>query len=140
MQVEEVASNAVGFIIKESVMGALLVVAVALLVWLVKRVLAIQDLRVEDQKKMSERLEKASDKQAALITTMTETFTAFKVTLEKLNNTWELNEKATSSLSSSVDKLQNTVDSVVRDAVRGQTRRGYSGRTTPPPEAPQGGG
>lgn len=138
--VTEVATTTVTAIVRESVLGALLVVAVVLLVWLVRRVLAIQDLRVSDQKQMSDRLEKAQEKTTQLINTMTEAFSTFKVTLEKINQTQELSREAATELSSSVKSLQNTVDSVIREAVRGTARAGSYSVTrreptssTPPP-------
>lgn len=129
--VEGVAELAVYSIVKDSVFGALLIVSVVLLIWLVRRVLAIQDLRVQDQKDMSERLEKSQEKTSALIEKMTEAFSTFKSAVDKLNQTQELSRDATSELTSTVRSLQGTVDSVVRDAVRGPYRSSRSSSSIP---------
>lgn len=131
--VQDAAGSAVYSIVKDSVFGALLIVAVVLLIWLVRRVLAIQDLRVQDQKDMSARLEKSQEKQGALIEKMTEAFGAFKNTVEKLNQTQEMSRGATNDLVAAVRSLQSTVDSVLRDAVRSPYRRSQSPTGTPVP-------
>lgn len=127
--------DATSRIVKDSVFGALLVVAVILLVWLVRRVLAIQDLRVEDQKAMSTRLERSQEKQALLIEKMTEAFTGVKATLETLNRTQQESSRVTSDLSNNVKGLQNTVDSVIREAVRSKTSRSGGYPAVRPPES-----
>lgn len=130
--VESVAGIAAYSIVRDSVFGALLIVAVVLLIWLVRRVLAIQDLRVQDQKDMSARLEKSQEKTGEIIVKMTEAFSTFKSAVDKFNQTQELNWEATSDLTSTVRSLQGTVDSVVRDAVRGPYRSSSrSGTSTP---------
>lgn len=129
--VQGAAENAVYSIVKDSVFGALLIVAVVLLIWLVRRVLAIQDLRVQDQKDMSARLENSQEKQGALIEKMTEAFSAFKNTVEKLNQTQEMSRGATNDLVVAVRSLQSTVDSVLRDAVRNPYRRSHSPSSVP---------
>lgn len=119
----DAANSAVAVIIKEGVMGALLVVSVALLVFLVRRVLAVQDMRVEDQKKMSDRLERSQERQSALIEKMTQAFTSFESAVDKMNQTQQLSSASVTALLAEVGKLQSTVDSVVRDAVRKPTSR-----------------
>jgi high-affinity Fe2+/Pb2+ permease len=129
--VSKAAEIAIYSIVKDSVFGALLIVTVILLVWLVRRVLSIQDLRVQDQKDMSDRLEKSQEKTSALIEKMTEAFTTFQSAVDKLNQTQELSREATADLASTVRSLKDTVDSVVRDAVRGPYRSSRSRSSLP---------
>lgn len=124
--VQDVASTAAYNVVRDSVFGALLLVAVVLCVWLVKRVLEVQDLRVADQKHMSERLEKAQDRQGTLIEKTTEAFSSFRGSIDQLNRTQETHRDADYELASVIQRLQGTVDSVIRDAVRGK-RTGLSG-------------
>ena len=124
--VQDAAGYAAAAIVKDSVFGALLLGAVMLLVWLVRRVLAVQDARVADQKQMSERLEKAQDRQGQLIEKMTEAFSAFKGSVDSLIQAQESGRNAITELNTSVQQLRTTMDSVIRDAVRRGS--GSSGR------------
>lgn len=127
----DAAGSAAAVLIKESVMGALLVVAVVLLVLLVRRVLAVQDLRVADQKQMSERLEKAQEKQSQLITSMTDALGGMRSTIGSLDKAQNASRDTTAELSSSINAMRATIDSVLREAVRAKSARPPSNYSSP---------
>ena len=134
VSMQDAAGIAAYAIVKDSVFGALLVAAVALLVWLIRRVLAIQDLRVDDQKQMSERLEKAQERQGQIIEKMTEAFSAFKSSIDRSKESQDSDREAVDKLSTSVTSMRSTLDSVLRDAVRGRSHSGgYSVTGVEPP-------
>jgi flagellar biosynthesis/type III secretory pathway M-ring protein FliF/YscJ len=117
MQLQEasdVAKTATVAIIRESILGALLVFAVVLIVVLIRKLMLVQDLRVSDQKDMSRLLESATQRNSALSEKVSEALSGVKSALEQLNDT-ERHEQET------VNRLCTLVDSVLREAVKRRT-------------------
>ena len=136
--IEGAAGTAIYSIIKDSVFGALLVAAVVLLVWLIRRTLAVQDARVDDQKQMAERLEKAQQRQGEIIEKMTEAFGSFKSSVDGFKEAQRAGNDAIHSVGSKVQGLTTIVDGVIRDAVRRSRSGGYSSVRERPPSDPPG--
>lgn len=128
---EEAAGDALGVVIKDGVLGALLIIAVGLCVWAVMRLNSVQNKRVEDQRLMNERMEKSQDRMAGLIEKMTEAFTGHKAALDRLSESEKSQTETMVKLCSKMEGMQGTVDSVIRDAVRG--RRSYTPSSMRPP-------
>ena len=120
--VADAAGSAVSTVYKDSILGALLIICIALLVWLIRRVLSVQDQRVDDQKQMSERLEKSQDRQTALLEKTGEAFLRHEASMQRQIDVLTRSTEEVAGLSSSVRSMQGTVDSVVRDAVRSRPR------------------
>lgn len=129
----EAAGDALAVIVKDSVLGALLVVAVGLCVWAVLRLSSVQNKRVADQKQMNERMEKSQEKMASLIEKMTDAFTGHKAALDRLSDTEKSQTETMVHLCSKMEGVQSTIDSVVRDAVRRAPRRSYTPGSGRPP-------
>ena len=129
----EAAGDALAVIIKDSVLGALLVIAVGLCVWAVLRLNSVQNKRVADQKQMNDRMEKSQEKMAGLIEKMTEAFAGHKAALEKLADTERSQTDTMVKLCGEMRGLQGTVDSVIRDAVRRSSPRSYTPSSGRPP-------
>lgn len=134
-KVTEAASTAVFSIIKDSVLGALLIIAVLGVIWLLRKVVTVQDQRIADQKAANEAMERQREKVSDLALKMVHASTQLNASIEKLTDSTEDHTKAIAELRSSFQELKNVVDSVIRDAVR----RRSSGQM-PEVQAPMGTG
>lgn len=102
-------------ILEKSVIGSVLVVALALCVAAIVVLIKVQNARVSDQKEASERLEKTHNK-------MVEAFGRFKGTLESLERSEETSQQGLQNLSRDVSGLAGKVDLMI--AMGGQQRGG----------------
>jgi uncharacterized protein HemX len=118
----DVATTAAYSIVRDSVFGALLVVAVLGIAWLIRRLLSVQDQRVADQVRANELMERTREKTTALMSQMTSASSAVNVALEKLTDVQGDNGRAITELRSAVQALQSTMDSIIREAVREAAR------------------
>lgn len=132
-RVTEVASTAVYSIVKDSVFGALLIVAVIGIIWLIKRLLDVQDKRVADQVRANELMERTREKTAHLMEQMTKASSEVNSTLERLTDVQSDNVKALGELRAALQTLQMTMDSIIREAVRA---RHEHATPAPPPHVP----
>jgi len=103
-QAADAASKAGLSVVESSLLGAIAVLSLLVAIFSVWRLNVVQNLRVEDQRKMSERMEKLTEK-------LTTTFSEFSNTMTNLNQT----EKDGQQL---LRELKSSVDSVVLEAVR----------------------
>ena len=101
-------------VLEKSVIGAVLIVALALMVASIIALIRVQNARVADQKEASERLESSRDK-------MVEAFGKFKGTLEALERSEDTSQKALQALSRDVSSMSGKVDLLI--ALRGQGHR-----------------
>jgi len=98
-------------IIASSLLGAITVLSIIVTIFAVWMLNHVQNERVADQKQLSERMEKASERQEKLVEKMTGTFAGVKNALDNLTQT----EKDTQAF---LRELKTSMDGVIRDAVR----------------------
>ena len=118
MQAKEVAETGgkAGLsIVESSILGALLILSVVLNIWLVKTVIGVQNLRIEDKDKDSKRIEGLN---AKLITV----FGEMKNSLDNLT-------AAEMSGQGILQSVKQSLDTVILAAVQGTLRPGPA----PPP-------
>lgn len=118
-----VAETAMYSIVKDSVFGALLLVAVFGIIWLIRRLLSVQDMRVADQVRANEKMEAIRDKTAKLLEQLTKTSSESSVALERMIDAQSDNVRSLGEMRTTVERQQLTIDSVIRDAVRGRVSR-----------------
>jgi len=114
----EVASTAAYSIVRDSVFGALLIVSVIGIIYLIRRLLSVQDLRVADQVRANEMMERLREKTGALMEQVTRASTEANSALERLTDIQSDNNKAIGELRATLQALTMTMDSIIRDAVR----------------------
>lgn len=125
----DVAASAATSVIEKGILGALLIIAVIGIVFLIRRLLHIQDQRVEDQVRANEVMERARDKTAAIMEHFSKASNDIDMALDRFADVQSDTAKrfadvqsdtvkAVSELRAAVTSLQNMVDSVIRDAVR----------------------
>jgi len=102
-------------LLEKSVIGSVLVLALAGAIAAVVLALRVQNARVADQKEASERLEKTHSK-------MVEAFGKFKGTLDSLQKSEETSQQGLTALSREVSGLSGKVDLMI--AMSGQRRGG----------------
>jgi hypothetical protein len=101
--------------LEKSVIGSVLLLALAAAVASITLALRVQNARVADQKEASERLEKTHTK-------MVEAFGKFKGTLESLEKSEATSQQVLTSLGREVSGLSGRVDLMI--AINGQQRGG----------------
>lgn len=114
----DVASTAAYSIVKDSVFGALLLIAVVGIIWLIRRLLAVQDLRVADQVRANELMERTRDKTAALMEQVLKASSSVDSALEDMSEAQETQANAIRESRTAIQQVQTTMDSIIRDAVR----------------------
>lgn len=127
----DVATAAANSIIRESVLGALLLLAVVGLYLLMRRLLSVQDQRVADQVRANELMERSREKTAALMEQVTTASIGTNNALDRLTDVQSDQVRAIAELRSSQQSIQTTIDSVIREAVRSRVEgpgQGSSGR------------
>lgn len=102
-------------VLEKSVIGSVLVIALAGAVAAIILALRVQNARVADQKEASERLEKTHSK-------MVEAFGKFKGTLDGLQKSGETSQQGLVALSREITGLSGKVDLMI--AMSGQRRGG----------------
>lgn len=102
--VEGVATNAAGSIVDTGVLGALVIVLVALCIAMFLRLNTIQNLRVEDQKEMSKQI-------LSVVKDLNQEATKTEKALQELT---ESNDRTTDVLQG----VRTSIDQVVLEAVR----------------------
>lgn len=117
-KVVDSSSLALATIIKDSVFGALLAVAVGLLIILIRRILQVQDQRVADQKDLNVRIEASQTKYIELLEKMSEAIQNNRLAVERLDDSQDHGLTNIDKLSGEIKALQQMMDSVIRDAVR----------------------
>jgi hypothetical protein len=122
----EIAATAASVIIKDSILGSLLLVAVVGIVFLIRRLLAVQDLRVVDQVRSNEIMERSREKTVVLMEHVSKASNEVNSALDRFTDVQADTVKAVSELRVALMNLQNTMDSVIRDAVRGRSSGGSS--------------
>ncbi len=120
--VADVASTAAYSIVRDSVYGALLVAAVGGIVWLIKRLLAAQDQRVADQIRANESMDRTREKTAALMEQMTRALSEVNGALERMSDLQGDSVRAINDVRTALSNIATTLDSIIRDAVRGSRR------------------
>ena len=98
-------------VIASGLLGSIAVLSLLVAIFAVWMLNRVQNERVADQKQLSERMEKASERQEKLVEKMTSTFSGVKNALENLTQT----EKDTQAF---LRELKGSMDGVIRDAVR----------------------
>lgn len=98
-------------VLESSLLGAIAVLSLVVAIFSVWKLNRVQNERVADQKQLSERMEKAFERQESLVEKMTSTFSGVKNALDNLTQTG----KDTQSL---LRELKGSMDGVIRDAVR----------------------
>ena len=98
-------------LLEKTVIGAVLMVALALMVAAIIALIKVQNARVDDQKEASKRLESTHSK-------MVDAFGAFKGTLESLERSEDTTQKALQELGRDISSLVGKVDLLI--ALRGQ--------------------
>ena len=98
-------------ILESSLLGAIAVLSLVVAIFSVWKLNRVQNERVADQKQLSDRMEKASERQEKLVEKMTSTFSGVKNALDNLTQT----EQQTQGL---LRSMQQSMDGVIRDAVR----------------------
>jgi uncharacterized protein HemX len=116
----DAATGAMNNLVKDGVLGALLVLAVVGIVILVWRLLRAQDLRVEDQNKANDALEKVREKTSTLMEQLMQASHETTRAMERLTDAQEDNVRALDRVCSALTSVQTTLESVLRDAVRGR--------------------
>ena len=101
--------------LEKSVIGAVLIVALGLMVTAVVAMIRIQNARVADQKEASIRLESTHTK-------MVDAFGNFKITIETLSRAEDTTQQGLQALSREVTALSGKVDLMI--AMRGQRGSG----------------
>ena len=122
-KVADVATSALSTIVNNSILGALLVVAVCAIGLLIKRLLAVQDLRVADQVRANEIMERNREKSATLMEQYTKASNEVNSAVERFTDVQGDTLRTIGSLQTAIASLQSTLDSVIRDAVRGNRPR-----------------
>jgi hypothetical protein len=138
-RVTEVAAGSASNVIKDSVFGALLTVAVVCIIWLLKRLMSVQDQRVEDQVRANEMMEHSREKTSSLIAQVNQASVGVNATLDKLVDAQCDSTRSLGDLRSSIQSLQVTTDSVIRDAVRGRSQPEVAPMSSVRQEVPRGG-
>lgn len=140
---QSVTETAVYIIVRDSVFGALLVVAMVALYALVRVLLKVQDKRVADLERINERVEAREERLEKLSGKMTEVLTTHTIALERLERTEMEQTRALSFNTEALKRVEGTLDSVIREHARTAGNAARYGRSpTPPPkysEAPRGG-
>lgn len=115
---DDVAGAAATALIREGVLGTLLVISILGVAWLIQRLLSVQDLRVADQLRANDAMERTRDKTSALMEQMTAASMGTNSALDRLTDALGDNTRALAETRMTVQALQNTTDSVIREAVR----------------------
>jgi hypothetical protein len=115
---EDVVASAAGNVIEKGVLGALLIIAVVGIIFLIRRLLAVQDQRVADQVRSNELMERTREKTALLMEHVAKSSNETNTTLDRHADKIEDNTKAAGELRTELAALRSTMDSVMRDAVR----------------------
>jgi uncharacterized membrane-anchored protein YhcB (DUF1043 family) len=97
-------------VMESSLLGAIAILSLVVAIFSVWKLNRVQNERVADQKQLSERMEKASERQEKLVEKMTGTFAGVKNALDNLTQT----EKDTQFV---LRDLKSSMDGVIRDAV-----------------------
>jgi hypothetical protein len=138
-----VTETAVYIIVRDSVFGALLVVALVALYALMRVLLKVQDKRVADLERINERVEAREERLEKLSEKMTEALTSHTLALESLKQTELEQTRALNANTDAVRRVEGTLDSVIREHARTAANAARYGRSpTPPPKfsvPPRGG-
>jgi len=113
-----VTETAAYIIVRDSVFGALLLLAIGALVALTRVLLAVQDKRIVDLQTINKHVEQREEKNGQLIVRMTDALGSHTRALEVLERSYVEHTKAIESSTERVSRLEGTVDSVIRDYAR----------------------
>jgi uncharacterized protein HemX len=115
-------------IVSQGILGALLLLAVALCAWAVVKLNKVQSDRVKDQKEMSDKLEKAQNLSGELVKDMTRAFGKNSTALDRLAQTETEQSRRLDSLSGKVERMDRNVEL----AVRSRAQRSYTPTSVKP--------
>ena len=130
-EVVEVAAKSGLTILETSLLGAFAILCLAVAVVAVWQLIRVQNKRVCDQQKLNDHMEKARERMEGLIEKMTAAFAGHKAALEQLSRTEQQQTDSLKQVGEGLTKVQTTLDSVIRDAVRGRPRSSSPPRGTP---------
>jgi flagellar biosynthesis/type III secretory pathway M-ring protein FliF/YscJ len=109
-----------GLSVAESgLLGALVVIFLGIAIFAVVALYRAQNQRVDDQKQLNYQSQKNTEKTAEIIEKFNTAFAGFKTALEKQDANQQESYRLLEALSAAVQATRSTVDSVLRDAVRG---------------------
>lgn len=132
-EAKSVTETVAYIVVRDSVFGALLVLAITALYLLTVQLLRIQEKRVTDLQKLNERVEAREDSTRRLVDKMTEAFQQVKSSLDTLSRVGERQAEATDGNTEVLRKVEGTLDSVIREHAR--TAAHVAGYRRPTPAA-----
>jgi hypothetical protein len=119
------ANDALSLIARDSTYGALLLIAIVGLGILFRQLLKVQDLRIKDLYALNKRFDADVSARNAVSNQMVSSLSELRGSLELVHHSNEDLQRAANAHTAAIDVLQRTVDSVIRDAVRGIHAGGY---------------
>lgn len=128
-----VTETAAYAIVRDSVFGALLLLALVALAVLTKILLSVQDKRIADLQSINYHVEQREEKNAALLTSMTTALNVHTKALETLERAYVEHTRVIAANTEGTRRLENTVDSVLRDHARIAAKRSLSPPTMSSP-------
>jgi hypothetical protein len=105
-------------IVRDSVFGALLFLAVGALIALTRILLTVQDKRIADLQTINRHVEYREEKNGQLIVKMTDALSSHTKALEVLERSYLEHTRVIKDSTDRVLRLEGTVDSVIRDYAR----------------------
>jgi biopolymer transport protein ExbB/TolQ len=134
-EAKSVTETVAYIVVRDSVFGALLILALFALYLLTVQLLRIQEKRVTDLQKLNERVEAREDSTRRLVDKMTEAFQQVKSSLDTLSKVGDKQAEATDSNTEVLRKVEGTLDSVIREHARTAAHVAGYRRLTPTNES-----
>lgn len=125
----EVVNQAGSSLIKDTALGAITIICLALAVWAIRELKKVQDARVADKEKAADRLEATNEKDRASQAELTKAVNALAGAQAETGRAIERNTQA-------VQENTRSLETVVRDAIRRGTGSsgGYPAMRPPRPD------
>jgi biopolymer transport protein ExbB/TolQ len=130
---QSVTETAAYVIVRDSAFGALLLLAIAAVVALIRVLLSVQDKRIEDLQAINKHVEQREERSEKLIEKMTSALNANTLALERLERGEDERVRALQANSEATRAMRDTMDSVIRDYAR-LAASSYGRRATPAPD------